>query len=196
MPKRKGDNAITPTASKKQKFNCDICLTSHPNSDMIATCVKHRFCKDSISRYVSHKIDDGEHIIPCPGLQCEHRIRTPHIKLVTDTSTFKKFKVLNMPITTAKISECPQCDNSTRVKRNQKEVTCAKCQVIYCVLHGIAHSGRSCAEYVQDQSYQASIDTIVEMTQLCPQCEAPSVKISGCQNMTCARCHAVSLIKC
>jgi IBR domain, a half RING-finger domain len=71
-------------------------------------------------------------------------------------------------------------------------ITCSSCSTSYCADHGLAHGpDETCFLYLRRmaRSDRASADEIARTTVRCPGCCRLISKSTGCNHMTCNRCH-------
>ena len=87
---------------------------------------------------------------------------------------------------------CPRCLHVNRVSEQvgqaHNDLTCQGCAVTFCRVHGGAHPGLSCLEYVQRLPIDAKQREFARRSHVrrCPSCMAAIVKNGGCDHMRCA----------
>jgi hypothetical protein len=180
-------------------FLCAICLENHGVEDSFSlqSCTPHHtFCKESMGMFLSSQISDGAVTslkCPCYGQdECNGIFSKDEVRALVDEPCYEQFSRLLEIKTNPNARECPSCSKfSTTGSEDSPEITCEDCRTSFCYLHNNAHPSMSCQEYVRRtaKTDMRSIATIKATSRKCPQCKAPTQKISGCNHMTCQHCH-------
>ncbi|CAB9499555.1 Probable E3 ubiquitin-protein ligase RNF217 [Seminavis robusta] len=79
------------------------------------------------------------------------------------------------------------------------QVACPSCRHAFCAIHGDLHAGMTCEEFRGTDQFldlEESEAAIQMMSKRCSHCEAPIMKISGCDHIVCANCHQDMCWKC
>ncbi|KAG7347923.1 IBR/half ring-finger domain containing protein [Nitzschia inconspicua] len=115
------------------------------------------------------------------------------------------------PVTVLSSSEALEQENTVQVRSNRdlrlksqssfEPITCLECGHSFCQVHGDAHPGMSCDEYLQlkirpDEQVQKSERVIRQYCKPCSHCEAPIYKASGCDHIICPSCNNDMCFKC
>lgn len=210
-----------PTLSTDKQYQCKCCL-SFCSTNSIVTCNKsteddpHTFCKECISKYITHGINSYEIKLSCMCAaspeNCKGTFTFKLISECVDKETYDKFEesfeikeIKKFCGSLKNYQICPHCHkcgiiankNILQCKKNNcKKKWCSKCRKS-------DHSGYTCNKIHDPQNIDA-IRTIVEETinhaliHKCPKCRSTYVKEEGlgCNHMTCTTCKTRSCYLC
>jgi hypothetical protein len=111
---------------------------------------------------------------------------------------WERFKRHQSLLQNPTLTECPVCkqlycmeenkvgDSSTTISQ------CPSCDSYSCSVHGGAHSGLTCEQYLRTVQAQRDVETELEIrsyTKPCSHCGAAIAKVSGCDHIICPSCH-------
>ena len=91
--------------------------------------------------------------------------------------------------------DCPnpiKCEHRQLGSPNQPEMICEKCQYVYCFEHSSAHLNQTCSWYQNKIKKEVALTKAAVRklgTRPCPHCKLDTIKASGCNHMTCSKCH-------
>ena len=115
--------------------------------------------------------------------------------LQLDDATMAKYKRFVAIRSDEKYRECPNCNapHTSGPTDASNELTCGTCRHRFCYVHGDAHAGQSCQQYMRRRRREeaATEKAIGATTRKCPNraCGWPIAKAGGCNHMTCSRCR-------
>jgi len=179
-------------------FDCPICYCDCPIEETIELLCGHRFCNDCLGSYFSNSIQDGNGAavsIPCPSPSCLNKYIdevTVETFLTPTFITRLQENYVNdlMFFTKSKKCTCgyifkPPYDTSTYIPFY--ECQCGSNICLDCGAQEI-HWPLACKDARNDDDLQ-SYDWIAKNTTICPSCQFPVEKWTGCNHMTCSRCR-------
>lgn len=159
------------------------------------SCTKnHSYCYNCLKNYINSSLQNGNTMILCPeSYHCHSYLKEKNIRDILSTKSYlqyQEFKLLRMSII------CPFCgaQQNRCDSKNNPQICCHQCMNIYCLYHSNAHPATiTCAEYENNlrEIDQSSYRLIRNTSQLCPSCQIPTTKISGCNSMKCSICQKV-----
>ncbi|KAK3285623.1 hypothetical protein CYMTET_6783 [Cymbomonas tetramitiformis] len=196
---------------------CAICnseerLGNSTDFPVVTTACKHEAsvaCKDCLSEHIKHAIKNtGNLEVQCPLCMvsdpgCTTFLEYEDIKRLATKTVFARYddllrqRCLNQD---ASFQFCknPSCTSGQfhQTQASEPIVTCVSCGAKSCFVHdAVWHEGLTCEEYDEEQRKkshaaddQKSCELVKEITKPCPKCNAPIIKKSGCDHMTCTRC--------
>lgn len=200
-------------------FYCQICLQHQAlNEPHTQLPCGHRFCRDCLLEYLTHKIESAE-VVPlqCPHFgdaaegtdpRCTFDIDEEQlVALGVPAALLAKYRRFVARQTVETHRECPQCEASNIAGPSlfSNQLTCGQCGTKFCYVHGGAHPGLYCWQWEWKQrkarvdeaaraaaaAEAATNETLDRYTKRCPhrRCGAPTIKSSGCNHITCRQCH-------
>uniref|UniRef100_A0A7S1TPH5 RING-type domain-containing protein n=1 Tax=Phaeomonas parva TaxID=124430 RepID=A0A7S1TPH5_9STRA len=180
-------------------------LQSRINDGVTSIPCPMRSCEDTASIDCDVlTMEDDEDASGCDGIASEEEVCElcdPEF-----VAKYKKFQVLHGP-KGDQYRECPRCGQLNRggVLRNavsfvyeafKPVVRCRHCHHRFCFYHGDAHTpGSSCISYhirVRRKEKKDDMDAALLLnreSRACPKCYSPTVKIGGCNHITCRECE-------
>lgn len=181
--------------SKFNKEICEICMGDYDKASMarISSLCTHEFCSSCANRYLAENIQIGKvKEIKCPSFSCKNIIKRNEIKaFIKNEEILRKYErfLLRLELDSdPSIRWCinANCDNYLRGSAENPKLIC-KCGEILCFnCSSRWHEGKTCNEII-DQEYE---NYRLKMNMMeCPKCKSRIEKISGCNHMSCTRCH-------
>lgn len=194
-------SALGVVAVPVPTFQCKICLSNLPLPERVVfqECMTpdHGCCRDCTQNWIEERVKSGQvHSLLCRrrgNVECNARASDEEVLSLTDEETFAKYKRFMMMREDDLVRECPYCSHLSRPNVVAGEITaemvCPACSQLFCYYHSNAHAGRPCDEYSRQISRQLkemkSSGPLADAKQ-CPKCGLHTVKLSGCNHMTCA----------
>jgi len=89
---------------------------------------------------------------------------------------------------------CPSCHAFNRAPPSTVDIECHACETRFCFVHGDAHFGVCCGQYMNDAPMDADRREFARRmhTRRCPACMRSIVKSGGCDRMHCLCGHIFS----
>ncbi|KAF2071402.1 hypothetical protein CYY_007281 [Polysphondylium violaceum] len=179
-------------------FDCPICYCDCGIQDTTELLCGHRFCNDCLQSYFISSIEDGNGAavsIACPSVGCSNKFVdevTIETLLPAKNITRLQENYVNdlMFFTRSKKCTCGY------IYKKPYDTSCfipfyeCKCGANICLDCGEEdiHWPLSCKDARTDEDLQ-SYDWIAKNTTICPSCQFPVEKWTGCNHMTCSRCR-------
>jgi len=183
-------------------FNCKICFENLPLTErstfMDCSVPDHACCRECTSHWMKGLISNGQvHSLLCGrrgNVACNAAARSEEVLMLTDAETFGKYERFMTMREDDTVRDCPKCGHLCKPELKaggeiQAEMTCPVCSTEFCYYHSNAHAGRSCDEYERQMAKQEKEMRnagVLSDSKQCPRCGVHTVKISGCNHMTCA----------
>lgn len=177
------------------KAICEICMGDYDNASMVrisSFCI-HEFCPSCANSYLKESIQIGKvKEIKCPSFTCKNIIKPNEIKeFIKDEELVKKYErfLLRLELDfDPSIRWCinTKCDNYLRGSAENPKLIC-KCGEAMCFNCSMGwHEGKTCNEIIdlEYENYKLKMNMMD-----CPKCKSRIEKISGCNHMSCTRCH-------
>ena len=182
---------------------------------------RHVFCQTCLREHTKHAIFAKQLPIPCPcrndpELSCTVELTKADVAyllaLENDVSSrraWRLFERLEQLRANPSLLICPWCDAFADSEKSDEEnqlqsslelqqrsvnleaVACQACGKTFCAVHGSAHPGQTCAEYLSRQkrkANKASERAIRRSTKACSHCKERIQKTSGCDHIICPAC--------
>jgi len=190
-----------PEQSSRAEITCPICYESLEAVDesQVLGCT-HSFCKSCLQQHCELSIIQARKkrrlILACPDAHCKYELsNTEILSLLTPTLQANYHRAVQLSIGWL---ECSQCHVLQAPSTVTEKLTCP-CGHSFCSIHGDAHSGQTCQEYIIMASPQSnnrstctndmlSNSIIEEMTKPCPHCTIRIAKDGGCHHVVCPSC--------
>lgn len=172
---------ITRNVAKKTKIQCGICLNrvTRNSTISIVNCVGcHSYCTDCMKSYIISKIGDGLLEMPCPHVNCSGYVSDDEIVQLCDKESLHQYKRL-FTLKKPRNKVCQSCNRILRYHKDEKIITCT-CGVSSCFTHGLAHQGRLCEDFNENE---LTSQTIRQTCKVCPGCNVNVEKSCGCNHM-------------
>lgn len=215
------DCAKSLVLDSDKQYECKCCL-EFCNADDMVTCTEstkddpHTFCKECISRYIIHGINDNVVRQGCMcfinSKNCKGVYTSKVIFECVEKETHDKFEELFEIREVKKFCKllkdyqiCPHCQKCGIIankdilkckKQDCKKKWCSKCK------HP-EHKGYGCNKIIDSQNIDAIRITVEEtinsaLTHKCPKCSSIYIKEegNGCNHMTCTVCDTRSCYIC
>ena len=209
-----------PLAMKLEETKeCMICTGEITmNNDLVTLkCCNTSICKDCITATISTKVNDGLTYIPCPNPNCTKALQRDFIvSHIMDDEILLKYERFRLNAEGDDSQKtCPNCCYITKshlpvfkakkqkaLTPDEYNITCSVCDFQWCFnCHSPWHEGISCRLYREGdkQFMKWTKGRKVGYTpncQRCPKCKVYIERSTGCDSMTCNRCHANFCYKC
>jgi len=200
---------IPPIPIPREKRTCQVCYEEKPvsfYSQSISHQCRHRertICNQCNYRHVNQAFqkmctDD----VRCPEPDCQIILDYDAIKRIlldaNDTNLFQRYDRFYLEHQLERMPEfiwCAHSCGSGQLADHGLEnniVTCVKCGKKSCFTHRTKwHEGLTCAIYDEqtDPGRRATEQWLAQKTKNCPKCQSSIEKTSGCDHMSCTRCH-------
>ena len=214
MPCDEDDNDGMPALVPKRHFTCSICLNlrwSDAGSALSLPCCGVQYCSECWAGVSENALSTSPptalKLVRCPTPYCQQPTGVVKIaahakalhagleRLAVDPSATvtarRSLRTLCALHALPRAAPCPACRTVTQVPpRGSSDVVCtaANCATRFCVVHGDAHPGETCAAYVRRLEHADPEQRALARrmhTRRCPACMRRIVKNGGCDNMTC-----------
>jgi hypothetical protein len=131
--------------------------------------------------------------VRCPGFhECGSVVSNETFKIHTSEALVAKYERAQRAIANpTTYRECYHCFNELVFVDKSKEIRCSNCGAVSCFLHGHEqHPFETCQAFSKRANKQKEEDlqsqlVVDKISQRCPGCQAPTVKIAGCDHMVC-----------
>ncbi|KAF8864518.1 hypothetical protein BDZ45DRAFT_14305 [Acephala macrosclerotiorum] len=186
----------------------DLAIDEFPLRTITAACEHEaEVCLDHLRDYILVQlVEHPANELTCPS--CHERLLKDDVQLLGDQELFDAYcqrAFLDFLRKEPNYYHClgPNC-GASQIHEQEEEAAplmrCHSCGYGTCIQHQIAwHDGQTCEDYDlwkadnlhRDEENAASEAEIRNNAKRCPACFAPSVKISGCDHVTCQNplCH-------
>eukprot|EP00117_Sycon_ciliatum_P019478 scpid62298/ scgid17648/ Probable E3 ubiquitin-protein ligase RNF217; IBR domain-containing protein 1; RING finger protein 217 len=194
---------------------CSVCYESvSPMDDLEAVggdyfCSHQYLCRACMRGYVRGKVADGIVKAECPAEGCTDILPADTVRAYIDPNGIDRFeRLLTIKDTSGTVHLCPNCSTIThapekRHRRKGSHVTCTDCSFDWCFeCEAPWHPKSTCKEARKSGSkdFRGWLKTRVSRdtpnAQRCPKCKIPIQRSSGCNNMTCSKCHTSFCYRC
>ncbi|KAG5249826.1 E3 ubiquitin-protein ligase [Salix suchowensis] len=182
---------------------CEICVEKKESGQMFKTesCV-HSFCNDCISRHVATKVQDGNIIVTCPGLNCRAVLELDTCRPVMTRKVIDLWEdaLCEEVINASQRFYCPFKDCSALLINDNEgepiiESECPFCHRLFCARCSAPwHSGIECDEFQRlNEDERGREDLMLRELAIdkkwsrCTQCKFYVERTDGCPHMIC-RC--------
>ena len=215
--KRRRGSVVIPEKLEQQK-ECSVCLKNIVFTRDLVTlgCCDTTICTECMRTMISTKVNDGQTFIPCPYPDCTKALQRDQIVQHIDTEVLNKYERFRLNVEgDGSKKTCPNCCLITEsdlplFKSNEKttltpveyNITCSECSFQWCYnCHSPWHEGLSCHSYREgDEQFmkwtKGRVAGYTPNCQKCPKCKVFIERSSGCDSMTCNRCHSNFCYKC
>ncbi|CAF1142190.1 unnamed protein product [Adineta ricciae] len=200
---------IPPRIAVRKTKTCQVCSETKPissYSNRISRQCKHsecKICNECIYQHVAHASQTMCRAdVRCPELDCPIILDYEALKKILQRAQdfillerYDRFYVEHQLEKNPEFIWCTHGCGSGQLAENGDQnniITCIKCGKKSCFIHRVKwHEGVTCADYDRqiDGNRQATHRWLSLNTKQCPSCQSAIEKRSGCDHMTCARCH-------
>jgi len=194
---------------------CMVCFLE-TNEISIRSCCSGIICLSCFEAHVRSKIEEAIVKIICPLGNCDNAVTDDEVEELVSEEIFEKYQQFKVEIEqNPLIKTCPGCSRihhhpdlagSTTEEENDErpeelKVTCSKCQLVWCfACQAPWHHGLTCKEFCKgDKSlkiWAKNRGQPVRNACRCPKCHVFIQKSSGCDHMSCSRCHTEFCYRC
>ena len=181
-----------------ETFECDICMDTKPKSEIITLQCNHSFCSSCVYEHIDNAINNNSIPIKCPDGSCGVEFTEEFVQLCVNEETFKKYQKFMKRyqislIVNAVYCPHPNCESYAlkpeNANDNNKQIilTCLENEHSFCMnCRQLPHKGRDC-NLKEEEGW--SVFKKENHLKKCPQCGIEIYKDSGCNHMTCTKCH-------
>ncbi|KAF1995782.1 hypothetical protein P154DRAFT_444719, partial [Amniculicola lignicola CBS 123094] len=190
--------------------DCIVCgetrsMRHFPSRSITAQCThENNTCSSCVRKWIRSEF--GTKIwdqMNCP--ECRARLQYEDMRDFAPIEVFRKYDRFNTKAALEAIPNFKWCMmkgcKSGQVHDDMSGLSpqfrCVGCRKSHCVTHQVPwHRKETCAEYeyrtngeLKKAENAASRNLIKELAKPCPHCKWNIEKISGCDHMTCSKCH-------
>ena len=189
-------------------FCCGICFDDFSLENRhTMPCCSGVYCLACMKQHVRSKVGDGIVRIACPRVSCKSFMPDLQVRKFIDPNNMERYdRLLTIHDGTGNVHLCPSCSKITDAppRRNSRmgtHVVCEDCNFDWCFeCESPWHASSSCKDNRKvGKDFKTWLRTRVEDTpnaQRCPKCKIPIQRSSGCNNMTCSKCHTSFCYRC
>jgi hypothetical protein len=173
-------------------------MDTKPKSEIITLQCNHSFCSSCIYEHIDNAINTNSIPIKCPDGLCGVEFTEEFVQLCVNEETFKKYQKFMKRyqislIVNAVYCPHPNCESYAlkpeNANDNNKQIilTCLENEHSFCMnCRQLPHKGRDC-NLKEEEGW--SVFRKENHLKKCPQCGIEIYKDSGCNHMTCTKCH-------
>ncbi|KAJ3428796.1 e3 ubiquitin-protein ligase rnf14 [Anaeramoeba flamelloides] len=224
--KKKNENLKRAISKNEKKvrllnFQCNICFSNYPRSQMVFLNCNHKTCKSCLKDHIKFSITNARLPIKCPQHKCTNEIEFKIFKsLNLDQNLIEKYekftlqKYLNKHNSELIICPNPKCQLESAIEGNAFFFVCPYCKITYCPKCKTSpfHKYETCLEHkvrimkersenrkrilIKKKNDQASELWKKKNTRKCVGCQACVEKNKGCNHMQCTQCHTHFCFEC
>ncbi|KAL4909303.1 hypothetical protein BDW74DRAFT_146351 [Aspergillus multicolor] len=194
-------------------IECQCCYSDAP-ANRCLPCEGddlHFFCFTCLRRSAENQIGLMKYTIQCFDVSgCQARFERSQLREVLGSSVMEKLDSLQQEdeIRLAALDgleDCPFCSYKAVLPpvEEDREFRCenSSCKVVSCRLcKEKSHVPQTCDEFRKDKGlserHQVEEAMSNALIRKCPKCQLPIVKESGCNKMTCTKCHTLMCYVC
>ncbi|XP_031392648.1 probable E3 ubiquitin-protein ligase RNF144A-B isoform X2 [Punica granatum] len=191
------------TRSYQRISQCEICAEKKQTCEMMRInkkCV-HSFCSVCIAKHVKTRVADNQVTVPCPGLDCEHKVEFEVCVGILPKDVLDAWdkKLCEALILEDHKFYCPFRDCSAMLVNDCEKVIeqseCPHCHRLFCAQCRVPwHTGVACMEFqALNEDERGSDDLLLRKLaneknwRRCPQCKFFVERTQGCPHIIC-RC--------
>lgn len=186
------------TKELRKVWKCAICFDEFlPDNLYILDKCNHKYCTKCLSAYVDSMVMDAQTTVSCP--HCKQPMEHHELMQLMNPAYRERYEkfCLDFALSTMNdVVNCPtaNCGNAFIRDPATRDIHCLSCDARFCTdCKRLPHPDIvNCAEVEQilkSREERASESWISGYSKQCPKCHSPIQKISGCNHMTCAKCH-------
>jgi ariadne-1 len=196
---RKSD-LLLRQAALERTAECLIC--SNESDNFWGLPCGHFFCRDCWEEHIRIQMDHACYLVPCPG-QCPFKLPPESVVHIVGAEMYNQFLEHlrdDQVSRSVSLTHCPNPHCSAPVDQVPWPcdfLKCTRCSFEFCRASGCeqcqSHAPATCAEKAiwasvtdDDLMFQRAAGTAYKK---CPKCSVPIYRWTGCDHMTCSRCH-------
>lgn len=188
-------------------------------------CCGIHVCEVCLIQFVTTRVEQGLPIMHCPCPECDEPIPRDEVKALLPTHLVSKYEQFIVD-TEGKpgVKTCPRCSfvlhwneyqktgsnvvsSSSEARKTKKsssdkhKVVCPACDLLWCFsCHSPWHERLSCRDFRKGQKqfkkWVKGKQNGIANAQKCPKCNVCIQRTTGCDHMTCSRCHCEFCYRC
>ena len=216
--RRTSNKPLQMELEPEEQKECSICFKNIVlKSDPVTLgCCDRTICSECMQTMISTKVNDGQTFIPCPYPDCTKALQRDQIVKHIDVGLLDKYERFRLNVEgDGTRKTCPNCclitesdlpsfkpKKKTTPTPVEYNIACSECSFQWCYnCHSPWHEGLSCNSYREgDKQFmkwtKGRVSGYTPNCQKCPKCKVFIERSSGCDSMTCNRCHSHFCYKC
>ena len=169
------------------------------SSHLTLPCCDRPLCKECMRAIIKVNVDEGRVQIRCPHPECGKPLAKNELTAHMSAEVKAKYDRFLVDIEgDSKRKTCPNCCEITELelaKGKEAKIVCKSCEFEWCFrCHAPWHTGITCKHFRKGDKHfrkwtKGKNAKGINNCQKCPTCRVWIERSTGCNHMTCGRCH-------
>lgn len=201
---------VSEANSPEDEMECACCYIEVPFSKMVQCLEGDLFCHNCLKSYIEASLFGGSRLtLKCMATGCESTFPRSQLNAALPENLLEQVdkrlqEVALLSANLENLVKCPFCDYQEIIENEDDKIFHCKnpeCEKESCRLCGLeSHIPLRCKEVEQPKATKARLSIEERMSQAkirhCYKCKTSYVKETGCNKITCPKCHAIMCYVC